>query len=210
MPERPADPPVTGELEIQLQCLAAAVGEARGTDHPVTRMRELAMVQWRSGWALRAAIAKVSGRVAYADFRGWLSSAAGVPRGLAGPLAAGTVALEGATAAAIAVPALAPAGFAVAALLLVVFSASVRSMMRRRVGVPCRCFGAGTRPPGPLHLARNGALLAVAAAGGALTSTAGTAWPPAPGTASFLAVVSGATAALLLINLDEIVALYRP
>jgi hypothetical protein len=123
------------------------------------------------------------------------------------------VALEGATALAMAVPALVPAGFAVAALLLLVFSASVRSMMRRRVGIPCHCFGAGRRPPGAVHLARNGALLAVAVAGGLMASAAsgpgaGT-WPPPAGTASILAAVSGATAALLLINLDEIVALYR-
>ncbi|KAB2343654.1 MauE/DoxX family redox-associated membrane protein [Actinomadura rudentiformis] len=166
-----------------------------------------------------SAATKAAGRAAFADFRGWLSSAAGVAAGAVAPVAAVMVALEAATAVAVLVPVLAPAGFVLAALLLAVFSAGVRSMMRRRVGVPCRCFGKGRRPPGVLHLLRNGALFAVAVAGGALASplfadTAGAGPPPtvlANGgeAAALLAAVVGGTAALLLINLEEIVALYR-
>ncbi|WP_433334469.1 MauE/DoxX family redox-associated membrane protein [Spirillospora sp. CA-294931] len=155
-----------------------------------------------------SAAAKVAGRAAYADFRGWLTSAAGVPRRLSAPAAAVTVALEAATAAAMLVPALVPAGFGAAAILLVVFSAGVRSMMRRRVAVPCRCFGAGTRPPGPAHLVRNGLLLLVAFSG--LLITRGGAAPPPLTADSVLAAVAGTAAALLLVNLDELVDLYRP
>ena len=155
-----------------------------------------------------SAATKVAGRAAYADFRGWLRSAAGVPRSFAAPAAAVTVALEAAAAGAVLVPALAPAGFAVAVVLLAAFSAGVRSMIRRRVAVPCRCFGAGHRPPGPAHLVRNAILLAVAALG--LVLTAAGAGPPPLGADAVLAVVAGATAALLLVNLDELVVLYRP
>jgi hypothetical protein len=155
-----------------------------------------------------SAATKVAGRAAYADFRGWLASAAGVPRSSAATVGAATVALEAAAAGAVLVPALAPAGFAVACVLLAAFSAGVRSMIRRRVAVPCRCFGAGRRPPGPAHLVRNAVLFAVAALGGALAAV-GTA-PPPVGAAAVLACVAGATAALLLVNLDELVVLHRP
>lgn len=155
-----------------------------------------------------SAASKVAGRAAYADFRGWLRSAAGVPRSIIGPAAAATVALEAGAAGAVLVPALAPAGFAVACLLLAAFSAGMRSMIRRRVAVPCRCFGTGHRPPGPAHLVRNAILLAVAALGLVLTAVG--AGPPPLGADAVLACVAGATAALLLVNLDELVVLYRP
>jgi hypothetical protein len=155
-----------------------------------------------------SAATKVAGRAAYADFRGWLGSAAGVPRSLAAPAAAVTIALEAVAAWAVLVPALAPAGFAVAAVLLAAFSAGVHSMVRRRVTVPCRCFGTGHRPPGPAHLVRNAILFAVAASGLALTAAG--AGPPPLGADAVLACAAGATAALLLVNLDELVVLYRP
>jgi hypothetical protein len=155
-----------------------------------------------------SAATKVAGRAAYADFRGWLGSAAGVPRALTAPAAAATVALEAVAAGAVLVPALAPAGFAVACVLLAAFSAGVRSMIRRRVAVPCRCFGTGRRPPGPAHLVRNAILLAVAALGSALTAVG--AGPPPLGADAVLACVAGATAALLLVNMDELVVLHRP
>lgn len=155
-----------------------------------------------------SAATKVAGRAAYADFRGWLTSAAAVPRRHAGAVAAVMVAAEAAVALAMLVPPLPPAGYVTAILLLAVFTAGVRSMMRRRVGIPCKCFGTGRRPPGRAHLARNAILAAVAAAG-LLMSAAGAAAPPIrPETA--LTAIAGITAALLLINLDELVALYRP
>jgi hypothetical protein len=93
-------------------------------------------------------------------------------------------------------------------LLLAVFTAAVAAMWRRAVAVPCRCFGAGHSPPGATHLARNGALLLIAAAGGLLT------WSGA-GPASFddvgaLSVIAGAAVAVLLVDLEEIVAVARP
>jgi hypothetical protein len=154
-----------------------------------------------------SAAAKLSGRAAYADFRRWLSTGAGVPRRAAGPLAAVMVTAEAATAVAAAVPALAVAATAAATLLMAVFTAAVARMVRNRVRVPCRCFGAGRRPPGAVHLVRNVILLLVAAAGAVLAAAAG---PPPPGQTLALTVIAGAAAALLLIDLEELVFLVRP
>lgn len=152
--------------------------------------------------------AKVTGRAAYADFQHWLSASAGVPSRLAPPIAVVAVAAEAATAVAMVVPPLVPAGFVVATVLLIVLTASVRSMIRRRVKVPCRCFGAGRHPPGTAHLARNLSLL-VAAAGGLVMTTA-SAGPAPLGSPWVLAATAGVACALLLINLEEIVTLARP
>ncbi|MFI0353127.1 MauE/DoxX family redox-associated membrane protein [Actinomadura sp. 9N407] len=156
----------------------------------------------------RSCAAKVAGRDAFADFRRWLSGAVRVPAALAGPAAAGAVIAEAATAAAMLVPSLVPIGFLVAMLLLAVFTVAVVSMIRRRVRVPCRCFGAGSRPPGVPHVVRNVVLLP-AAGGGAVTALIGDGPPPADAAAA-LAVLAGAAAALLLIDLEEIIEILRP
>ncbi|MEU6041537.1 MauE/DoxX family redox-associated membrane protein [Actinomadura sp. NPDC047616] len=155
-----------------------------------------------------SAAAKLTGRAAYADFRRWLSTGAGVPSRAAGPLAAVTVAAEAATAAAAPFPAFAVAALAAATLLMAVFTVAVARMVRGRVQVPCRCFGVGRRPPGAVHVVRNAILLLVAAAGAVLAATA--AGPPPPGQTLALTVIAGAAVALLLIDLEELVFLVRP
>lgn len=155
-----------------------------------------------------SAVGKLNGRQAYAAFRSWLSTAAGIPSHLAGHAAVAVVVAEVATAAVMVVPRLVPAGFALAALLLAAFTVGVVSMVRRRVRTPCRCFGSGRRPPGAWHVARNVTLLAVATAGGGM-SLAGTE-PPAAVPEIVLAAVAGTTVALLLINVEEVVGLTRP
>ena len=152
--------------------------------------------------------AKVTGRAAYADFQHWLSASAGVPSRLAAPVAVVAVAAEAATAVAMVIPPLVRAGFVAAMVLLIAFTASVRSMIRRRVKVPCRCFGAGRHPPGAAHLSRNLTLLVVAA-GGLVTAIA-SAGPAPLGSAWVLAATAGVAGALLLINLEEIITLARP
>jgi hypothetical protein len=155
-----------------------------------------------------SAATKVTGAAAYTAFRRWLTAGPGVPARLARPLAPVMIVAEAATAVAAAVPASATGGFAAAAVLLAVFSAGIRSMMRRRVTVPCRCFGAGRGAPGALHLIRNGALWLIAITGGG-HAFAGTS--PTPfGTGQAVAALAGAATALLLINLEEIVAVARP
>jgi len=155
-----------------------------------------------------SAATKVTGRAAYTAFRRWLTAGPGVPARLAAPLAPAMIAAEAATAVAVAVPASAPAGFAAAVVLLAVFGAGVRSMMRRRVTVPCRCFGAGRGAPGVLHLIRNGVLCLIAITGGVVAMTGNGPGSFGPGQA--VAALAGTATALLLINLEEIVALARP
>ncbi len=149
-----------------------------------------------------SAVTKVAGRAAFADFRRWLVVAVRVPPRAARPAAVIAVAAEGVAAVAMLVPAAVPAGFALATLLLAVFTVAVAVMWRRRVTVPCRCFGAGRHPPGPAQLLRNGVLLLIAVVGAALSGT-GTTFAP-------LAIVAGVTVALLLIELEDIVAVVRP
>ncbi|WP_067811949.1 MauE/DoxX family redox-associated membrane protein [Actinomadura kijaniata] len=149
-----------------------------------------------------SALAKVAGRAAYADFRRWLARTVRVPA-WAAPLA---VAAEAGTAVAVLVPATAAFGFGAALALLAVFTAALASMIRRRVRVPCRCFGAGRRPPGPVQVARNGALALVAAVGG-VSAAAGAeiVWTAAVAPP----VAAGAALGLLLAELEEIVELAR-
>ena len=155
-----------------------------------------------------SAVTKLAGRAAFAEFRRWLVIAVRVPPRAALPAAGAAVAAEGAAAVAMLLPAAVPAGFALATLLLVVFTGAVAAMWRRRVTVACRCFGAGRHPPGPVQLIRNGALLLVAVVGAALSWT-GT--PSAPlDRSGALAVVAGVTVALLLIQLDDIAVVARP
>ncbi|HET8660815.1 MAG TPA: MauE/DoxX family redox-associated membrane protein [Micromonosporaceae bacterium] len=119
-----------------------------------------------------------------------------------------TVVAVGEAATALAVAVVPAAGFVLAAALLVGFTAVLVSMIRRGLAVPCRCFGASERPPGAAHIVRNAVLFAVAAAGGALALT-GTG-PRAGAPAWLLAALLGVAAALVLIYLDDVVALAEP
>jgi hypothetical protein len=88
---------------------------------------------------------------------------------------AAEAALAVALAVAVAVPALAVPALLAAAGLLAAFTVALVLMLRRGVRQACHCFGAGTRPPTAAAVARNLALLGVAA------STTAAAWPaPAP------------------------------
>ncbi|MGW1892416.1 MauE/DoxX family redox-associated membrane protein [Streptomyces sp. NPDC002004] len=57
------------------------------------------------------------------------------------------------------------AGFALAGCLLAAFTLAIGASLHRGVRVPCRCFGASTSSTGPVHLVRNGFLIAVAVTG---------------------------------------------
>ncbi len=57
------------------------------------------------------------------------------------------------------------AGFVVAGVLLVAFTAGIAGVLLRGKDQSCNCFGSTTAPIGPRHVVRNAALLAVVAAG---------------------------------------------
>lgn len=152
-------------------------------------------------------ISKLAGRTAFAEFVASLGTLTRVPPRWRAPLAGVVVALELAVPVALATPAAAVA-LLLAAGLLVAFSAVVWTALRRRTTARCRCFGPSSAPLGPVHLVRNGLLLAVAAAGAALLLTG----PPGPVDPGGL-VVAGATGVVLaavLIRFDDLVSVFIP
>lgn len=133
-----------------------------------------------------------------------------VPRPLAGLVAGLVIAAETVTAAALVLPGppvVAAAGLALAALLLTGFLGAIGLVLRRGRPLSCRCFGVSSVPLGAEHLVRNGALLAAAAAGLAAW-LAGAVAVDRPMLA--VAVPGAAVLALLVVRLDDLVALFRP
>ena len=152
------------------------------------------------------AAASVSKLRCRAEFRRTLMSALKMPLPRTGVMGWAVVVAEATTAlAVVAVPAV---GFVLGAVLLAGFTAVIVSMMRRRVRTPCRCFGAGERPPGAVHLVRNAVLFATAAAGGGFAVTG--AGPRADLPAAVVAAAVGVIVAVLLIYLEDILALAQP
>jgi hypothetical protein len=92
---------------------------------------------------------------------------------------------------------------AVAAALLLAFTAALAAAISRGVTTPCRCFGA-SGPPGRPQLIRN-VLLCLVAAGGAALVTDAAADPAGAAVAVLVALV----AALLAIRADDVAVLFR-
>jgi hypothetical protein len=96
-----------------------------------------------------------------------------------------------------------PAGFALAALILVTFAAAIVLSLRRGNTKPCRCFGRSTTPLGRHHVWRNVLLIAVAMLGA--LAEPGTAGPAV----AVLAAVAGVIAGTLVVMLDDLRFLFR-
>jgi uncharacterized membrane protein YphA (DoxX/SURF4 family) len=105
------------------------------------------------------------------------------------------------------IPGLTRVGFAVAVALLAAFTVAIAAVLRRGSRTACHCFGTSASPLRPVHLVRNGLLLAAAGTGLLLggAGLAGTA-PPL----LLVTAVAAAVAALVLTRLDEIVDLFAP
>lgn len=154
-----------------------------------------------------ACASKTRGRASFAGFTDAVVTLGRVPRPWAIWVAAGIVALEGATVPTLLVPGWGSAGLSVAAVLLAGFTYAVARAVRDGSAVACRCFGgSGDHAPGPARLVRN-ALLLVAVL---------LAVPGVPGAGSlswqgwFAAWLIGAVCALVVVTGDEVVALLRP
>jgi len=108
------------------------------------------------------------------------------------------------------VPQSAPLGLVAAVALLGVFTVGIQRAIARGSRTACACFGVSSTMIGRHHLIRNAALIAVAATGlVAHSQTAALAqWANPAGAA--LAVAAGALAALPVVQLDHIVALFSP
>jgi hypothetical protein len=160
---------------------------------------------------LASAVGKARGRREFRAFGAALGGMRLLPAPLVRPAAAAVVLLEALVPLLLALPGRWPvaAGFALAGLLLLAFTAAVWTVLRRRVAAVCRCFGGSSAAPlGRRHIARNSALAAVAVAGAAGSLTAaGSAAPPAA--AAVLAVPLAVVGALAAARLDDLVSLFR-
>lgn len=129
----------------------------------------------------------------------------GVPGRLRAPVAALLVGAELAVAALLLVPATAGAAGAAAALLGLVFAASLGAMrVRGRRRAPCNCFGGARERPVALLIAR---ALALAAAG--LLVASGALDRPTPSREALVAAALAALALCLTVLTVLVLALYR-
>ncbi len=148
-----------------------------------------------------AAVGKLLPSGSFAAFRDSIRAAGLLPPSLASPVAVGVVAGEVGQIPLLLVPETAPLGAAAAGLLLAGFVGFIGLTMRRGTALRCNCFGQGGSRLGPRHLWRNGFLL-LTVAGAAVPVEPGALHDPA-GLA--FAAVAAATAAVLVIRLDDVV-----
>ncbi|MEV1329257.1 MauE/DoxX family redox-associated membrane protein [Micromonospora costi] len=159
---------------------------------------------------LASAVGKLRGRPAVRAFVDSLRAMDLLPAGLVVPVAAVVVTAEAAVPLLL-VPlpgaALTTAGFAVAVALLAAFTVAVAAVLRRGTPASCRCFGeAAAAPFGRRHLVRNIALTVLAGTG----AYASLADPAATARTAVLSVPLGVVAALVVVRLDDIAALFAP
>ncbi|MCX4822353.1 methylamine utilization protein MauE [Streptomyces sp. NBC_01142] len=161
------------------------------------------------GVFLVAVVGKFRGRAAFEEFAKSIADLRLLSRRLSTAAAAAVAVTELAVLALLAVPPTAPAGFALAAVLLLVFTTGIALALRRGRRAPCRCFGASAAPLGPVHVVRN-LILALAGAAGlglSLTEGAGAWWPEHVG-GTAVALTTAAIGVLLVVRLDDLMALF--
>jgi hypothetical protein len=141
-------------------------------------------------------------------FRQAVVDLAELPAGLARPAALATVAAEVLVVLGMVLggPA-SPAGFALGAVLLLLFSGVLIAALRRNAGVSCNCFGASERSISWYDLARNGALLGCCGAGEWSYLVAGRPQPPAAGIV-LVGLMAGCFF-LIVTNTEDIVEVLR-
>ncbi len=122
------------------------------------------------------------------------------------PVAYAVMAAEAAVIPLVLLPATAPYGLALAALLLVGFAVAIAATLRRGVRPTCRCFGTKSAPLRGAHVARNLILAALAAAG----VVAAAQDPAFVGAALAVAAIVAAVALLVLATFDDLVEVLAP
>jgi methylamine utilization protein MauE len=141
-------------------------------------------------------------------FRQAVVDLTGLPAGVARPAALATVAAEALVVLGLAVGhAGLPAGFALATVLLLMFSGVLIGALRRKVAVSCNCFGARERSISWYDVARNVALLACCGAGEWSHAVADHRQPPATGIA--LTGLMACCFCLIVTNAEDIVEVLR-
>lgn len=129
-----------------------------------------------------------------------------LPAAAEAPVAAVVPVLEAAVPVLLLVPPTRPAGFLLAAVLLLGFVAGMVTVLRRRLTTRCACFGSGSSSViAWRHVWRNVALLAVCAAG----TVAALADPGRPATAGLLIAALAALPAIAAVRfLDDLAFLF--
>jgi hypothetical protein len=94
-----------------------------------------------------------------------------------------------------------------ATALLSAFTLAHALVLARGRRVACACFGRSSAVVGPVSVGRNGALSVLGATGALLVALG---HPVATGPVALPAAVAGAALGLLLVNLEELVSLFRP
>ena len=145
---------------------------------------------------------KTRSRAAFAEFVRSTRALGGPGGRWATPVAIGVIGAETGVVVLLAVPATARIGFALATVLLMVFTGTTVRAVRTGRRAPCACFGRSSTPVGWPHVIRNGLLL-----GHALT---GLALGPGAVAAGGAAVASAGAAivVLLVLRLDDLVSLF--
>lgn len=125
------------------------------------------------------------------------------------PAAVVAVAAEGTTAIVTAIPirTVLVAGFVLATILTVTFTAVILQNLRRGNRVPCRCFGSSTTPLGALHIIRNACLIIISGLG-AYAALSEIHSPRLPIT--IVASIGGGLAGVVIASFDDLAALLAP
>lgn len=166
----------------------------------------LTFCRWAIG--LTFAVSALGKARTLGTFRAAVAGFGVLPRRAERPAAVGTVAAEALVVALVALGGgWTAAGFVLALVLLVVFSAVLASALRRKAEVACNCFGASERQVSWYDLARNGCL-ATCCAGGLASWAASIGGRPELALTVALSLMA-ATFVALVSNLADIVELLR-
>ncbi|MGW4498777.1 MauE/DoxX family redox-associated membrane protein [Micromonospora sp. NPDC004336] len=160
---------------------------------------------------LASAAGKLRGRPAFRAFADSLRTMDLLPARTVVPVAGAVVAAEAVVPVLLLAPlpgvAVTTAGFALAVALLVAFTVAIAAVLSRGTQASCRCFGeAAAAPFGRHHLARNVVLTVVAGIG--VYAASGD--PGITVRAAALSVPLGVVGALVVVRLDDLVALFSP
>ncbi len=143
-----------------------------------------------------------------ASFRSAVRGFRVVPRRLVRPLVGIVLGAEAAVVVLVVDRTTAPAGLAVAALLLVAFAVGMARVIARGDRVPCGCFGRSAAPVSRAHIGRN-ALLAAVSAAGLVTGLTGGVEPLDGPVLLVLSLFSAAVVAVLLLS-EQLLTVVEP
>jgi hypothetical protein len=146
-----------------------------------------------------SAFTKLRSRTA---LRSFASSLVMLPPRVRLPVGGALAAGEGAAVVLMAIPRV---GLTLSGVLLCAFSAAIAFSVRRGLRVSCRCFGFAASQLGPVHLMRNGLLLAAVALGWTALTVPGDP-PTVAGLA--IAVPAGLVGAVIMVAFDDIADLF--